>query len=176
MKSIWPERPTKKSNKMATANRNLSAYDKDNVPTGADFKIGIVVSEWNDEITSKLLKGAKVTLLENGVKEGNISVYYVPGAFELPLGCQFMFDAHHVDGIVAIGSVIQGETKHFDFVCSGATEGIMNVMLKYNKPISYCLLTDNNKQQAIDRSGGKHGNKGVECAIALIKMVALKVS
>ncbi len=161
---------------MATAGRNLSEYKKISTPNGADFRIGIVVSEWNDDITFNLLDGAKSALLENGVGEENILIYYVPGAFELPIGCQFMFDAHQVDGIVAIGSVIQGETKHFDFVCSGATEGIMNVMLKFNKPVSYCLLTDNNKQQAIDRSGGLHGNKGIECAIALLKMIALKVS
>jgi 6,7-dimethyl-8-ribityllumazine synthase len=161
---------------MATAGRNLSEYKKISTPNGADFKIGIVVSEWNEDITFNLLDGAKVALLENGVKAENIFIHYVPGAFELPLGCQFMLDAYPVDGIVAIGSVIQGETKHFDFVCSGATDGIMNVMLKYNKPVSYCLLTDNYKQQAIDRSGGKYGNKGIECAIALLKMVALKVS
>jgi 6,7-dimethyl-8-ribityllumazine synthase len=161
---------------MATAGRNLSEYKKISTPNGADFKIGIVVSEWNNDITFSLLDGAKTALLENGVKAENIFMYYVPGAFELPMGCQFMFDANPVDGIVAIGSVIQGETKHFDFVCTGATQGIMDVMLKYNKPVSYCLLTDNFKQQAIDRSGGKYGNKGVECAVALLKMVALKVS
>jgi 6,7-dimethyl-8-ribityllumazine synthase len=161
---------------MATAGRNLSEYKKISTPNGADFKVGIVVSEWNEDITFNLLDGAKQALLENGVLDKNISIFFVPGAFELPLGCQFMFDSNPVDGVLAIGSVIQGETRHFDFVCSGATEGIMNVMLKYNKPVSYCLLTDNNKQQAIDRSGGIHGNKGVECAVALLKMMALKKS
>jgi 6,7-dimethyl-8-ribityllumazine synthase len=161
---------------MATAGRNLSEYKKILTPNGADFQIGIVVSEWNEDVTFQLLDGAKSALIDNGVLEQNIKIYFVPGAFELPLGCQFLFDAHHVDGIVAIGSVIQGETRHFDFVCTGATDGIMNVMLKYNKPVSYCLLTDNTKQQALDRSGGIHGNKGVECAIALLKMLALKYS
>ncbi len=159
---------------MATAGRNLSEYKKISTPNGADFKVGIVVSEWNEDITFSLLDGAKKALLENGVIDKNIIVFFVPGAFELPLGCQFMFDSHQLDGVLAIGSVIQGETRHFDFVCSGATDGIMNVMLKYNKPVSFCLLTDNNKQQAIDRSGGIHGNKGVECAVALLKMMALK--
>jgi 6,7-dimethyl-8-ribityllumazine synthase len=154
----------------------LSEYKKILTPNGADFQIGIVVSEWNEDVTFQLLDGAKSALIDNGVLEQNIKIYFVPGAFELPLGCQFLFDAHHVDGIVAIGSVIQGETRHFDFVCTGATDGIMNVMLKYNKPVSYCLLTDNTKQQALDRSGGIHGNKGVECAIALLKMLALKYS
>lgn len=161
---------------MATANRNLSEYNKDFVPNGADFKIGIVVSEWNENITLNLLKGAKEALVENGVKEENILVRFVPGAFELPLGCQFMLENTFVDGVVAIGCVIQGETKHFDFVCDGATQGIKDLNLKYNKPVSFCLLTDNTEQQSIDRSGGKHGNKGIECAVALMKMIELKNS
>ncbi len=159
---------------MATANRNLSEYNKDFVPNGADFKIGIVVSEWNDSITLNLLKGAKEALLENGVKEENILVRFVPGAFELPLGAQYMCEFTQVDGVVAIGVVIQGETKHFDFVCDAATQGIKDVNLQYNTPVAFCLLTDNNIQQSIDRSGGKHGNKGIECAIACMKMIGLK--
>jgi len=161
---------------MATANRNLSEYNKEFIPNGADFKIGIVVSEWNENITLNLLKGAKQALTENGVTEENITVRFVPGAFELPLGCQFMCESDKYDGVVAIGVVIQGETKHFDFVCDGATQGIKDVNLKYNTPVAFCLLTDNNIQQSIDRSGGKYGNKGVECAIACMKMIALKKS
>ena len=159
---------------MATALKNLSVYSKEDIPNGADFKVGIVVTEWNDTITFALLKGAKQTLLDNGVPEENILVRYVPGAFELPLGAQLMLDNTEVDGVIVIGVVIQGETKHFDFVCQGATQGIMQVNLEYNSPVSYCLLTDNNMQQSIDRSGGKHGNKGVECAVACMKMIALK--
>ncbi|MEN9998500.1 MAG: hypothetical protein RI922_1490 [Bacteroidota bacterium] len=159
---------------MATALRNLSEYDKDFVPNGADFKVGIVVSEWNDSITLNLLKGAKEALIDNGVKEENILVRFVPGAFELPLGAQYMCEFTDVDGVVAIGVVIQGETKHFDFVCDGATQGIKDINLKYNTPVAFCLLTDNNMQQSIDRSGGKHGNKGIECAIACMKMIDLK--
>jgi 6,7-dimethyl-8-ribityllumazine synthase len=158
---------------MATATKNLSEYNKDFVPNGADFKVGIVVSEWNEQITLNLLDGAKQALLDNGVKPEHILVRFVPGAFELPLGAQFMLEQTDVDGIVTIGSVIQGETKHFDFVCEGTTHGIMNVGLKYNKPVIFCVLTDNTLQQAIDRSGGKHGNKGIECAIACLKMIAL---
>ncbi len=161
---------------MATANRNLSEYIKEEIPNGADFKIGIVVSEWNEKITLNLLEGAKQALTDNGVKKENIDIRFVPGAFELPLGAQFMCEAGNVDGIIAIGVVIQGETKHFDFVCDGATQGIKDVNLKYNTPVAFCLLTDNNIQQSIDRSGGKHGNKGIECAIACLKMVALKKS
>lgn len=161
---------------MATYLKNLSEYSKDNIPNGADFKIGIVVSEWNDSITLNLLAGAKQTLLENNVPEENILVRFVPGAFELPLAAQLMLDNTDVDGVVAIGVVIQGETKHFDFVCKGTTDGLMKVMLEYNSPVSFCVLTDNTLQQSIDRSGGVHGNKGVECAIACLKMIELKKS
>lgn len=161
---------------MATIHRNLSVYDKNTIPNGADFKVGIVVSEWNDSITLKLLEGARQALLENGVREENILVRFVPGAFELPLGAQLMLDNTDVDGVIAIGAVIQGETRHFDFVCQGASEGIMRVNLEYNSPVSFCLLTDNNMQQSIDRAGGKHGNKGIECALACLKMIELKKS
>ncbi|NVK63887.1 MAG: 6,7-dimethyl-8-ribityllumazine synthase [Flavobacteriales bacterium] len=161
---------------MATEHRNLSDYIKEVIPNGADFKIGIVVSEWNDKITLGLLEGAKSALLDNGVKEENIDIRFVPGAFELPLGSQYFCEQGTVDGVVAIGCVIQGETRHFDFVCDGATQGIIDVNLKYNTPVSFCLLTDLNIQQSIDRSGGKHGNKGTECAIACMKMIALKRS
>jgi 6,7-dimethyl-8-ribityllumazine synthase len=161
---------------VATALKNLSDYNKENIPNGADFKVGIVVSEWNDTITNNLFEGAKQALLDNGVPESNILVRHVPGAFELPLASQFMLDNTDVDGVVAIGVVIQGETRHFDFVCQGATQGLMNVMLEYNSPVSFCLLTDNNIQQSIDRSGGVHGNKGIECAIACLKMIAMKKS
>ena len=161
---------------MATSLKNLSEYSKDSIPNAADFKIGIVVSEWNDSITNNLLTGAKQALFENNVPESNILLRYVPGAFELPLAAQWMLDETDVDGVIAIGVVIQGETKHFDFVCKGTTDGIMKVMLEYNSPISFCVLTDNTIQQSIDRSGGIHGNKGIECAIACIKMIALKKS
>ena len=161
---------------MATALRNLSDYTQEEVPNGAGFKIGIVVSEWNDNITLKLLEGARTALIDNGVREEDILVRFVPGAFELPLGAQFMCEYTDIHGAIAIGVVIQGETHHFDFVCDGATNGIKDVNLKYNVPIAFCLLTDNNLQQSIDRSGGVHGNKGVECAIACLKMVALNKS
>ena len=159
---------------MATANRNLSAYQKEDYIDIKQYKIGVVVSDWNSEITSKLQKGAIDTLIDNGVNSSNIEIFNVPGTFELPLGAQFVFENKEVDGIIAIGTVIKGETKHFDYVCQGATEGIMQVGLKYNKPVSFCVLTDNNMQQSIDRAGGKHGNKGTECAISCLKMIALK--
>ncbi|OUT71137.1 MAG: 6,7-dimethyl-8-ribityllumazine synthase [Crocinitomicaceae bacterium TMED16] len=157
---------------MATSNKNLSAYDKSKIKSDADLIIGIVVSEWNDEITSNLCKGAVETLLENNVLEENIKIQKVPGAFELPLGAQFLLKNQNFDGIITIGTVIQGETKHFDFVCQGATEGIMRVMLDFNTPISFCVLTDNTIDQSIARSGGKHGNKGIEAAVSLLQMIA----
>lgn len=136
---------------MATANRNLSEYNKDFVPNGADYKIGIVVSEWNDNITLNLLKGAKETFMENGVLEENIHVHFVPGAFELPLGAKLVLESMFLDGVVAIGCVIQGETKHFDYVCEAATSGIAQLNLQYDRPVTFCLLTDNTLQQSIDR-------------------------
>ena len=157
---------------MATSNKNLSAYDKNKIKNGADLMIGIVVSEWNDEITSNLCKGAVQTLLENNVPEENIKIQKVPGAFELPLGAQFLLKSQQLDGIITIAAVIQGETKHFDFVCQGATDGIMRVMLDFNTPISFCVLTDNTKEQSIARSGGEHGNKGIEAAVSLLQMIA----
>tara|TARA_B100001059_G_C17513561_1_gene417080 strand:+ start:25 stop:516 length:492 start_codon:yes stop_codon:yes gene_type:complete len=156
---------------MATSNKNLSAYDKSKIKSDADLMIGIVVSEWNDEITSNLCKGAIQALLENNVQRENIKIQKVPGAFELPLGAQFLLKNQNFDGIITIGCVIQGETKHFDFVCQGATDGIMRVMLDFNTPISFCVLTDNTREQSIARSGGKHGNKGIEAAVSLLQMI-----
>tara|TARA_B100001758_G_C18402524_1_gene609888 strand:- start:112 stop:609 length:498 start_codon:yes stop_codon:yes gene_type:complete len=159
---------------MATVDRNLSEYNKDLIPDGSQFKIGIVISEWNSQITENLAKGAIDTLITNQVKSNNINIRYVPGTFELPLGAQYLCEYLDLDGVIAIGTVIQGETKHFDYVCEGATKGLTDVNLKYNTPVSFCVLTDNNIQQSIERSGGKHGNKGVECAVACLKMIALK--
>lgn len=160
---------------MATIGKNLSHYDQESIPNGSDYKIGIAVSEWNNEITTNLLNGALKTLIENGVKQENITVRYCPGSFELALASQFIFEGNDlIDGTIAIGSVIQGETKHFDFVCNATANGIMDVSLKFNKPVIFCVLTDNTIQQAIDRSGGKYGNKGVEAAIACLKMIAIK--
>lgn len=160
---------------MATAGKNLSEYRAEDIPNGADFNIGIVVSEWNYDITGNLLAGAKKALLDNGVKEENIKIIHTPGTFELPITAQHLFEANQkIEAIVAIGSVIQGETRHFDFVCDAAAQGVKDVSLKYNKPVIFCVLTDNNHQQAVDRSGGKHGNKGIECAIAALKMIEIK--
>jgi 6,7-dimethyl-8-ribityllumazine synthase len=159
---------------MATEGNNLSEYDFNSVPNGSAMTLGIVVSEWNDKITLGLLKGAKETLLKHGVKESNILIQFVPGAFELPLGAQFMLENKEVEAVICLGCVIQGETKHFDFVCEGVTQGIKDVSLKYNTPVIFGVLTDNTEQQSIDRSGGRLGNKGDEAAVTAIKMVDLQ--
>ncbi len=159
---------------MATAKVNLSALESIPLTNPSKIKIGLVVSEWNKKITDKLLEGAISALKENKILEDNIIIHRVPGTFELPLGAQYLLENNLVHGVITIGCVIQGETKHFDFVCQGATQGIVQVGLRYNKPVSFCVLTDQNEQQSIDRSGGKHGNKGVECAISCLKMIHLK--
>lgn len=158
---------------MATANKNLSDYDKATIPNAKGFRFGIVVSEWNDTITEGLLQGAYNALLDNGVSAENILVWHVPGSFELIYGSKKMQE-QQVDAVIAIGSVIQGETKHFDFVCEGVTQGIKDLNMLHDTPVIFCVLTDNTMQQALDRSGGKHGNKGTEAAIAAIKMAALR--
>jgi 6,7-dimethyl-8-ribityllumazine synthase len=157
---------------MATS--NLSYYDKATIPNANSFRFGIVVSEWNPEITQNLHKGAIDTLLVCGAEQKNIISWDVPGSFELVYGCKKMIQSQKVDAIVAIGNVIQGETKHFDFVCEGVTQGIIDLNVKYDVPVIFCVLTDNTKQQSLDRSGGKLGNKGIECAVAAVKMAALK--
>lgn len=159
---------------MATENKNLSQYDKSQLPNVSQLSFGIVVSEWNDDITEGLHKGAYDTFIDNGVAPKNIIRWNVPGSFELIYGCKKMMEQHsNLVGIIAIGSVIQGETKHFDFVCEGVTQGIKDLNLLGKMPVVFCVLTDQNKQQSLDRSGGKHGNKGVEAAVAAIKMTAL---
>lgn len=155
------------------ATTNLSAYDKSTIPNAKSLRFGIVVSEWNTNITENLFKGAKQALLDNGALQENIIRMDVPGSFELIFGCKKMLETQQVDAVIAIGTVIQGETKHFDFVCEGVTQGIKDLNIKYNSPTIFCVLTDNTMQQSIDRSGGKHGNKGIECAIAAIKMASL---
>lgn len=158
---------------MATNLKNLSAYNPDLVPDASNMKFGIVVAEWNEEITKSLLQGALKSLEKHNAKEENILVKWVPGSFELVLGAQFFAEFAEVDAVMVLGCVIQGETRHFDFICQGVTQGITDLNLKYNKPFIFGLLTTNDQQQAIDRAGGKHGNKGDEAAITAIKMVAL---
>ncbi|MCF6222713.1 MAG: 6,7-dimethyl-8-ribityllumazine synthase [Flavobacteriaceae bacterium] len=156
------------------ATTNLSAYDKNSIPNAKNFRFGIVVSEWNDDITESLNQGAWDTLIENGALAENIITVHVPGSYELIYGCKHIIKTNKLDAVIAIGNVIQGETKHFDFVCEAVSQGIKDINLLYDVPTIFCVLTDDTKQQSIDRSGGKYGNKGVECAIAAIKMANLK--
>ena len=156
------------------ATKDLSQYDINSVPSVENMKFGIVVAEWNFQITSSLAKGAVETLKRNGAKEENIIVKYVPGSFELPLGGQFFAEHENVDAVILLGCVIQGETRHFDFICDGVTKGTVDLNLKYNKPFIFGVLTTENEQQALDRAGGKHGNKGDEAAVTAIKMIHLK--
>lgn len=156
------------------ATTNLSHYDKASIPNAKSFRFGIVVSEWNPEITGNMHQGAIETFLDCGAEKENIISWEVPGSFELVYGCKKMIESQKLDAIIAIGNVIQGETKHFDFVCEGVTQGIVDLNIKYDVPVIFCVLTDNTRQQSIERSGGKLGNKGIECAVAAIKMAAIK--
>ncbi|MDO9185234.1 MAG: 6,7-dimethyl-8-ribityllumazine synthase [Bacteroidia bacterium] len=159
---------------MSSALKNLSDFNHTTIPNGAGMRIGIVVAEWNIEVTGALRDGALKTLLDNGVTENDIIVKYVPGSFELTFGAQLLCEDKSIDSVICLGCVIQGETRHFDFICDAVAQGVTNVSLKYNKPVIFGLLTPNTLQQAQDRSGGKHGNKGDEAAITAIKMVYLK--
>ena len=135
-------------------------------------QIAIVVSNWNEEITEALFQSAKSTLLAHGVTKENIIRKNVPGSFELSLGSQWMAQRNEIDAVIALGCVIQGETPHFDYICQAVGHGITEVGLKYNKPVIFGVLTTLNKQQAFDRAGGKHGNKGEEAALTAIKMLS----
>lgn len=158
---------------MATAGKNLSSYHKEDLKNTENLNIGIVVAEWNNNITDALFNGAFDTLVANGISKKNIISIKVPGSFELIYGAKHLIETHKLDAVIVLGSVIQGETKHFDFICNAVSQGVKDLNIKYNTPIIFGLLTDNTLQQALDRSGGKHGNKGVECAIAAIKMATL---
>ncbi len=154
---------------MASALNKFSKHDANNVPNGSPYHIHLVVSEWNSTITSSLLDAARRTLIDEGVNPENIKLSMVPGSFELIYGAK-KAQEQNPDAVIAIGSVIQGETKHFEFICNSVAQGIKDLNIHYNVPVIFCVLTDDNLNQAQDRSGGKHGNKGVEAAIAALKM------
>ena len=156
------------------ATKNLSEYPIESVPSAKGMKFGIVVAEWNYKITGALAQGTVDTLKKHGVTDSDITIKYVPGTFELPLGGQFFAEYTNVNAIILIGCVIQGETPHFDYICNGVTQGSTDLNLKYNKPFVFGVLTTHNEQQALDRAGGRLGNKGDEAAITAIKMIALK--
>lgn len=156
---------------MATAYQNLSDYDFNSIPDASDMCVGIVVSEWNKSITEKLLEGACNTLEKHGVKTQNIIVKRVPGSFELTYGARKLAENRELDAVIILGCVVRGDTPHFDYVCSGVTQGITELNLMYDMPFIFGLLTTDTMQQSEDRAGGKHGNKGDEAAITAIKMI-----
>lgn len=156
---------------MATSLKSLSQYSEKNLLDMSQKKFGVVVSEWNDQVTESLFTGAVETLLKHGVKKENIFRKNVPGSFELTLGAQWLAELKEIDAVICLGCVIQGETRHFDFICDAVAHGITNVGLKFNKPVIFGVLTPDTLQQALDRAGGKHGNKGDEAAITAIKML-----
>ncbi len=159
---------------MSSINKNLSDFSHMQVPSAQDYRFGIVVAEWNAEITGALLEGAINTLKKYGASEDKIDVFPVPGSFELSSGAYILADSAKYDAIIALGCVIQGETRHFDFICNAVANGITEVSLKTGIPAIFGVLTTDNLEQAKDRAGGKHGNKGAEAAVTAIKMAELK--
>jgi 6,7-dimethyl-8-ribityllumazine synthase len=157
---------------MSSSNNNLVDLDLSEIPSAKNLKFGITVSKWNSEITNSLLNGCLDLLYSKGVNKNDIEVLYVPGSFELVYGSKYLQNKNY-DAVIAIGSVIRGETKHFDFICNATSQGIKDLNISGNCPVIFCVLTDDNIQQSIDRSGGKYGNKGIEAAIAAIDMALI---
>jgi 6,7-dimethyl-8-ribityllumazine synthase len=158
------------------ATTNLSDYNPEKVPDASEMRFGIVVSDWNRDITRALLDGSVNTLKKHGARQENIVIKNVPGAFELTLGAQFLAEYDDLDAVICLGCVIQGETPHFTYICQSVTYGITQLNLDYNIPFIFSVLTTENYQQAEDRAGGKLGNKGDEAAVTAIKMAALQRS
>jgi 6,7-dimethyl-8-ribityllumazine synthase len=159
---------------MATSLKNLSDYDPETVPSAKEMRFAIVVSEWNTDITFAMLQGAHDTLIKHGANLNHIKVDFVPGSFELTAGARMVAEAGTFDAIICLGCIIRGETPHFDYICQSVAAGITQLNVKYDLPFIFGVLTTENLQQAIDRAGGKHGNKGDEAAVTAIKMVALR--
>ncbi len=160
---------------MSSADKNLSSFlSTDSLPDISQLTFGIVVAEWNHEVTEKLFDGARQTLLDNGADPEKIIRGNVPGSYELTMGAQWFAQRREVDAVIAIGAVIRGETKHNDYINHAVAQGLTSVALKYDKPVIFGVLTPDNLQQAMDRAGGVHGNKGDEAAMTAIKMLGLK--
>jgi len=158
---------------MSSTLKNLSDFSHIQVGNAENLKFAIVVSQWNAQITGALLNGAYKGLLDHGAKEENIELIEVPGSYELISGSDIALRNAELDAVITLGCVIQGETRHFDFICDSVANGIANVGIKYNKPVIFGVLTTDNEQQALDRAGGKHGNKGEEAAITAIQMALI---
>ena len=159
---------------MATNQTNLSQYDKEKLPNAETFRFGIVASEWNGDITHSMFEGAVQTLKDLGTDEENIEAFFVPGSVELVYTASQLCSWKNFDALIVIGCVIRGETAHFDYVCKSVTDGVTYLNTHQDIPVIFCLLTDNNKQQSIDRSGGRLGNKGIEAAVTAVKMAKLR--
>lgn len=157
---------------MATEGHDLSAFDVEGLRDCSDFRIGLAVAEWNPEITHALRDGALHVLAQVGVSD--VVTRDVPGSFELPLASQWLLSHGRCDAVIAIGSVIRGETAHFDYVCQAASSGVLRAGMEADKPAVFCVLTDDNIEQSRARSGGRHGNKGVEAAVAALQMARLR--
>jgi 6,7-dimethyl-8-ribityllumazine synthase len=158
---------------MSSQHKNLSDFSNSEVPSAAGFRFGIVVAEWNAEITNALYQGAYENLIKYGAKEADIFTYPVPGSFELTSGADLLLKNNILDAVICLGCVIQGETRHFDFICDAVAHGVTNVAIKYSVPVIFGVLTTDNHQQAFDRAGGKYGNKGDEAAVTAIKMAKM---
>lgn len=158
---------------MASKNQNLSSTFRENKYNASDLKVGIVMSLWNEAITTKLKNGSMEALLQNGLNAENITVIEVPGAYELPMGARFLLESKKYDGIICLGCVIKGETKHDEYISNAVASGIMQLGLSSGKPIIFGVLTPNDEQQAHERAGGIHGNKGTEAAMSLLQMLHL---
>lgn len=159
---------------MASELKNLSVFSTDNLPDVSIHRFAIVVAEWNSDVTEALFNGAYQTLLQYGAKPDNIIRGNVPGSYELTLGAQWFAQRDDVDAVICLGCVIQGETKHNDYINHAVAQGLTNVSIKTGKPVIFGVLTPNNQEQALDRAGGKHGNKGDEAAMTAIKMLGLQ--
>ncbi|MGF1532058.1 MAG: 6,7-dimethyl-8-ribityllumazine synthase [Bernardetiaceae bacterium] len=159
---------------MASAQKNLSTHTSKNLITLTDKTIAVVVSEWNEAITEALFAGARTCLLEHGLPPERLLRRDVPGSFELPLACQWMAQRPGVDAVIALGCIIEGETRHFDFIAQAVATGLTEVGLRTNKPVVFGVLTPATQEQAQERAGGRHGNKGEEAAITAIKMLGFE--
>ncbi len=159
---------------MASIHKNLSAYDESTVPDGSEFKIAVVVAEWNREITHALYEGCYETLLKHGVKEEHIFTAQVPGSFELPVGARMLAGHHSPDAVICLGCVIKGETSHNEYINQSVAQGLTNLSIASGRPFIFGVLTPNTLEQARERAGGKHGNKGVEAAVTALRMAALR--
>ena len=161
---------------MATNLKSLSDFSHIDVPSAKAYRFGIIVSQWNANVTGALYEGAYLALLKHGAEEENIQTIKVPGSFELISGADILLANQKLDAVICLGCVIQGETPHFTFICDAVANGVANVSIKHNKPVIFGVLTTDNLQQALDRAGGIHGNKGEEAAVTAIIMAGIKPS